>query len=78
MEKNPFIDDYPISSHMFPISSYYFQMIVPYEGFLSHRGTPFHHPLIGGILHEINHAAIGVPPFIWLNYTNLNSSAMLG
>ena len=57
MEKKQFIDDYPISSHMFPISSYYFQMIVPYEGFLSHRGTPFHHPFIGGILHEINHGS---------------------
>ena len=29
-----------------------------YEGFLSHRGTPSHHPFLIGIFHEINHPAI--------------------
>ena len=29
-----------------------------YGGFLSHRGTPSHHPNFHGIVHEINEAAI--------------------
>ena len=29
------------------------------------RGTPSHHPYFHGIFHEINHPAIGVPPWPW-------------
>ena len=29
-----------------------------YEGFLSHGGTPSHHPFLFRIFHEINHPAI--------------------
>ena len=28
------------------------------------RATPSHHPFLDGIFHEINHPAIGVPPFM--------------
>ena len=31
-------------------------------GFLSHRGTPSHHPFLDGIFHEINHPAIWGTP----------------
>ena len=31
--------------------------------FLSHGGYPSYHPFIDGMFHEINHPAIGVPPW---------------
>ena len=36
----------------------------PYGGFLMARGTPSHHPFFRRLFHEINHPAIGVPPFM--------------
>ena len=33
-------------------------------GFLSHGGTPSHHPNFSGIFPEINHPAYGVPLFL--------------
>ena len=32
-----------------------------YGGFLSHRGTPSHHPIIDGVFHEINQPFLGYP-----------------
>ena len=37
-------------------------------GFPSHGGTPSYHPFLGGIFHEINHPAIGVPSFVETPY----------
>ena len=36
--------------------------VSPFGGFLSHRGTPSHHPFRDGIFPNKNHPAIGVPP----------------
>ena len=33
--------------------------------FRSHRATPSHHAFLAGIFPEINHRAIGVPPWLW-------------
>ena len=36
--------------------------IVLYEGYLSHGGTPVHHPFFFGIFHVVNHpASLGYP-----------------
>ena len=32
-----------------------------YRGFLSHGGTPSHHPFLDGIFHEIKPAIVGYP-----------------
>ena len=41
-------------------------MLKFYVGFLSHRGTPSHHPFLDGDFPvEINPPAIGVPPWLW-------------
>ena len=36
-----------------------------YGNFLSHRGTPSHHPNLGRIFPNKNHPAMGVPPWPW-------------
>ena len=53
------------------------QQLHTFRGFLSHRGTPVHHPLIDGIFHEINHQFCGeLPPFLETPYiTNENYGA---
>ena len=45
------------------LSSFFVAKNYNYGGFLSHGGTPSHHPFLDGIFHEINHPAIGVPPW---------------
>ena len=35
---------------------------IVFLGFQKNRATPSHHPFFHGILHEINHPAIGVSP----------------
>jgi len=34
-----------------------------YGGFLSHGGTPVHHPFLFGMFLDKSHPAIGVPPY---------------
>ena len=39
--------------------------IIPYTEVSWKRGTPSHHPFIDGVVHEINHPAIGGIPIYW-------------